>query len=94
VGTPVIQHDEAHARFICDAGGQEAYLAYAVRDATTVEFFTVYVPAAARGQGLAEAITRHAFAWAATHGLAVLPTCSYVRRLADADSGLKAATLP
>jgi predicted GNAT family acetyltransferase len=91
---PIIEHDAAGAQFVCRTDWGVAYLAYAVRDADTVEFFTVFVPPEARGRGLAEAITRHAYAWAATRALAVQPTCSYVRRLAATDPTLEAATRP
>jgi predicted GNAT family acetyltransferase len=90
--TPIIEHDEGGARFVCRTDWGDAYLAYAVRDAETVEFYTVFVPPQGRGRGLAEAITRRAFAWAADQAMAVHPTCSYVRHLAATDADLRAET--
>lgn len=87
-----IRHDETLARFTVEVADQTAYLAYVVRDPGAVEFYRVFVPPAARGQGVAERITRRAFAWAAKQDLTVIPTCSYVRRLAETHLDLAART--
>ena len=69
-----IHHDPDLQRF----HDGEAFLAYRRPAEGIIEFFSVQVPPARRGEGLAGHLARAAFAYAADQGLLVRPTCSYV----------------
>lgn len=87
-----ITHDESASKFFVVIDGAEAHLVYRRVDADTVDFVHTFVPPEHRGRGIAEALVRHAFAFARTHGLHVIPSCWYVRRLAERDPELGALT--
>ena len=72
--TPNIRHDPDHQRFI---DGQ-AQLTYRRLNPGLIDLVSVQVPPEQRGGGLAGALTRAAFAYAAQEGLTVRPTCSYI----------------
>ena len=69
-----IQHDPQQKRFVDGA----AYLAYRRPSADLIDFVSVQVPPERRGAGVAGALTRAAFAYAAVQGLTVRPTCPYI----------------
>jgi predicted GNAT family acetyltransferase len=87
-----VRHDRDASRFVVELDGAEAYLRYRQVDEDTVDFRSTFVPQEFRGRGLAERIVRAAFAWAATEALRVIPSCSYVQRLAGHDPDLAART--
>ncbi len=75
----VIRHDPDRRRFVASIGGEEAYLVYTVAGARTLDFTRTYVPDALRHQHIGEAIVKHALAYAAANGYAVIPTCPFVK---------------
>jgi predicted GNAT family acetyltransferase len=87
-----IRHDEEQGRFVAEMDGDEAYMTYSRIDERTVDFRHTFVPRVLRGRKLAERLVREAFRWAEAEGYGVIPTCSYVRRLSEADPTLEALT--
>jgi len=73
-----VRHDPAAGRFYVDLDGSTAYLAYTQVDDRTLDLRHTFVPDALRGRGLAAQIVRFALDYARSHGLRVIPTCSYV----------------
>ena len=73
-----IQHSEGDKKFFMLIGGEEAQLLYR-KDGKTIDISRVFVPEAARGQGLAEQLALAAFAWAKKYGYSIVPTCPYIR---------------
>ena len=76
---PPIHHDEARGRFYINLGSSQAFLRYSRAGPRVLDFTSTYVPAQHRNRGLGAQIVRHALAYARTHGLEVIPTCSFVR---------------
>jgi predicted GNAT family acetyltransferase len=81
--SPEIQHDEPAGKFFTILEGREAHLTYKVVDEHALDFRHTYVPVELRGRGLAKALVAAAFAHAGERGYRVIPTCSFVRWLAD-----------
>ena len=75
-----VEHDEAGNRFFVRVGDDEAELAYSRVGPKLIDVQHTFVPASARGQGLAEALASAAFAYAREQGFRVVPTCPFVRR--------------
>jgi predicted GNAT family acetyltransferase len=73
-----ITHNEAETQFETTVDGLLCVAAYR-RSPGMVDFHHTGVPRALEGRGIAAALVREALAWAAAEGLAVRPTCSYVR---------------
>lgn len=69
-----IRHEPDHQRF----SDGDAQLTYRLPAAGLIDLVSVQVPPERRGEGLAGALTRAAFAHAAEQGLTVRPTCSYI----------------
>lgn len=77
IPSPEIRHNPARHRFEADAGGGLAACVY--EDAGDRWVLThTYVPAAARGLGLAERLVRATLAEARARGRKIVPACSYV----------------
>jgi uncharacterized protein len=73
-----IHHDvEAH-RFEARLAAGTAVLAYAPAGEGVLEIYSTYVPAAARGQGVAAGLVEAALAYARAGGYRVIPSCWYV----------------
>lgn len=75
-----VEHDEEGGRFFVRVDDDEAELAYARVGPKLIDLQHTYVPASARGHGLAEALAAAAFDYAKEHGYRVIPTCPFVRR--------------
>jgi predicted GNAT family acetyltransferase len=73
-----IRHQSDTHRFIGDTPSGHAVLAYAPAGNGVLEFYSTYVPAAERGQGLGGELVQAAVAYAREHGLRIIPTCWYV----------------
>lgn len=73
-----VQHNPAASRFEATVDGQLCVAAYR-RGADVVDFHHTGVPRALEGRGIAAALVQAALAWAVAEGLAVRPSCSYVR---------------
>ncbi|MEX8495839.1 GNAT family N-acetyltransferase [Sphaerotilus sp.] len=77
--TPIsVVHNEPAARFEAMVDGQLCVAAYR-RSPGVVDLNHTGVPRALEGRGIAAALVQQALAWAETEGLAVRPSCSYVR---------------
>lgn len=79
---PAIRHDHGR-RFWLELSGEVAYLAYRFVDERTVDYASTWTPPPLRGRGVATRLARHALAWAAEHGLSVIPSCWFVRKVMD-----------
>jgi predicted GNAT family acetyltransferase len=75
-----VEHDEEGSRFVVRMDGEEAELAYTRVGPRLIDLQHTYVPASARGHGVAEELATAAFAYARQHGYRVVPTCPFVRR--------------
>ena len=73
-----IEHDIEGRRFLAELPSGTALLAYAPSGDGVLELYSTYVPAAARGQGVAAALVEAALAHARLEGYRVIPTCWYV----------------
>lgn len=71
-------HNEPASRFEATVDGLLCVAAYR-RTSGVVDLNHTGVPRALEGRGIAAALVREALTWAATEGLAVRPSCSYVR---------------
>jgi predicted GNAT family acetyltransferase len=80
-----IQHDEgAHKFFVLAATGQEARLTYTLTPGSggsggIMDLRHTFVPDSFRGQGTAGRLATTACEFAASRGLSIVPTCSYIR---------------
>jgi predicted GNAT family acetyltransferase len=78
-----IQHDGAASQFTMDVDGQTAYLAYRLLDDHTIEYYSTFVPPELRRRDIGGTLVRHALAYAAERGLAVIPSCWFVKRVME-----------
>ena len=76
-----VSHDNEGQRFVATMpGGTEAVLQYGYFTDGVLNLEHTEVPAAARGQGLADALIRAALAYVREQGLAVMATCPFAQR--------------
>lgn len=73
-----VVHNAEASRFEATVDGQLARCDYRLRDGVMLMHHTE-VPAALEGRGIAAALVRTAFEYAAKEGLRIRPMCSYVR---------------
>ncbi|MDZ7858373.1 GNAT family N-acetyltransferase [Sphaerotilus sp.] len=73
-----VTHNEAASRFETTVDGLLCVAAYR-RSPGLVDFHHTGVPRALEGRGIAAALVQAALEWATAEGLAVRPSCSYVR---------------
>lgn len=73
-----VVHNAAAARFEATVDGLLCVASYR-RSGDLVDFHHTGVPRALEGRGIAAALVHEALTWAATQGLTVRPSCSYVR---------------
>jgi uncharacterized protein len=78
-----IVHDTDHQRFTHERDGHTSYLAYRRLDERTVDFVSTYTPPALRGRGIAARVVKQALEWAEAEGLAVVPSCWFVREYVE-----------
>lgn len=71
-------HNAVANRFEATVDGLLCVASYR-RTGDLVDFHHTGVPRALEGRGIAAALVREALTWAATQGLTVRPSCSYVR---------------
>jgi hypothetical protein len=74
-----VEHDEPGSRFVVHVDGDVAELAYTIVGPKLIDLQHTYVPASARGQGVAEALAEAAFEYARDQGYRVVPSCPFVR---------------
>jgi len=76
------KHDTDTRRFVIAHPEGYAELTYKLESSVMLITHT-FVPTSLRGQGVAEALTRTALAWASQTDLRVIPQCSYVARFIE-----------
>ena len=76
-----VKHDATTGEFYLETEDGKAFLCYRI-DENYVDFFHTFVPPGLRGKGVAEQIVAKGFAYAQQQQLQVLPSCSYVKKLA------------
>ncbi|HXE58992.1 MAG TPA: GNAT family N-acetyltransferase [Gemmatimonadales bacterium] len=74
-----IEHDVGEGRFYTRLPAGEALLAYRPVEAGVLDYYLTFVPAEARGRGIADALVREAVSYARTNGFRIVPSCWYVR---------------
>lgn len=74
-----VMHDAQNRKFTLIQDGQEALLAYALRDDRVMEFTRTYVPEALRGGRIAAQLAAAGLQYAVANGYRIMPTCSYIR---------------
>lgn len=75
-----VDHREGEQRFVVRLGNEEAEMEYARPGRGLMDIQHTYVPASARGRGVAEALATAAFNYARERGDRVIPSCPFVRR--------------
>lgn len=79
-----IEHEPEERRFVARVEGGEARLEYAAPREGVIDLVHTFVPRAARGEGVGEALVERALDHARSEGLKVIATCPFVRAwLAD-----------
>ncbi len=73
-----IEHDRAGQRFVARLPEGAAFLAYQSLDGGTLDLYSVQVPAAASGRGIAALLVAEAMGHARAEGYRIIPSCSYV----------------
>ena len=81
-GGITVSQNPAENRYEALVQGQQCVAEYVVRDGRLI-FTHTFVPAALRGQGIAEQLVRFALDDARSKGFKVTPACSYVARFID-----------
>lgn len=74
-----VEHDQKRNRFIVRIGDEDAELTYARVGPKLIDLQHTFVPDAARGHGVAEALAKAAFDYARERNYRVIPTCPFVR---------------
>jgi predicted GNAT family acetyltransferase len=74
-----VQHDPEHSRFLLPLPAGDAQLVYAMVGDDVLNLQHTEVPPSAKGQGVGDALVRHALAYARERGLRVMATCPYVQ---------------
>jgi predicted GNAT family acetyltransferase len=74
-----VEHEMNAQRFVLRRDKGEAELTYARPSDDVLDLQHTFVPPPLRGQGLADALVRHAWEHAREHDLKIKPTCPYVR---------------
>lgn len=75
-----IHHDAEASQFVAEVEEGEAYLAYEEVAPGVWDLQHTYVSPAERGEGVGEALVRHALERARGGGVRVIPTCPFVAR--------------
>lgn len=78
-----VDHDSEARRFTTVVDGDDAYLAYEMLDAATMEATRTFTPRTSRGRGVAARLVRAALDHARERGWRVVPTCWYVAQWID-----------
>lgn len=73
-----IINDKSNNVFVAQLDDKEAYLRYAFRGESVIDFIYTYTPPELRGKGLAEKIVKAGFNHAKENNLKVIPTCPYI----------------
>ncbi|WP_347158092.1 GNAT family N-acetyltransferase [Pontibacter chitinilyticus] len=79
-----IIHEEQYQQFTLKLGEEDAELAYALPAAGEINFTHTFVPAVARGKGIATKLIEAGLAYAHEQGLKVKASCPVVARYLQA----------
>ena len=82
--TPTVRHDPQSHRFVADTADGEAVLEYVHAGPDVLDLQHTFVPEAARGDGVGEALVRAAFAHARREGQPGIPSCPFVHAWLEA----------
>jgi predicted GNAT family acetyltransferase len=74
-----VRHEPERSRFVVDLPEGQAELVYGEFAADVLDLQHTEVPAAARGQGVGDALVRAALGYARERGARVMATCPYVQ---------------
>jgi len=74
-----VRHDPDHSRFLVPLPDGDAQLVYAMFGDDVLNLQHTEIPPSAKGQGVGDALVRHALAYARERGLQVMATCPYVQ---------------
>jgi predicted GNAT family acetyltransferase len=75
-----VQHQHDKQQFSIDLATEQALLQYQLDEAQQqINFYRTYVPASARGQGLAKLLVEAGLNWAKTQQYQISSSCSYVQ---------------
>lgn len=81
---PDIQHHAQDQEFIATADNHRGELAYSLPAEGVIDFTHTFVDEALRGQGVAEALARHALDFARQQHLRVRTSCAYMQKFVQA----------
>jgi uncharacterized protein len=73
-----IEHDIKSHRFVARLPAGEAVLAYTPAGEKRLDFYSTFVPPAARGKGIAAQLVSTALDYARAEGFQVIASCWYV----------------
>ncbi len=88
-----IEHDSANRQFVARTDHGEAVLGYGETRDGALDLQHTFVPEAARGDGVGEALVRRALSYARDEDRRIIPSCPFVRSYLDDhpdDAGLVA----
>jgi predicted GNAT family acetyltransferase len=88
-----IHHDEVRHKFVARLGGREAYVRY-VRSGRTLKYTSTFVPSQHRHHGVGARLVEHALDYANEHGFEVVPSCPFVKWVADRNPAYRSVLAP
>lgn len=78
-----VENDEKGRQFHAEIDGHRAHLDYVKQQDGTLNLVHTEVDPALRGQGVGEALVRHALDAARSGGVKVIPTCPFVKKFVE-----------
>jgi len=80
---PVFRHEPEWEQFVAEVDGHRATLSYRRVAAGVLDFESTFVPTALRHRRVGTALVRHALDWARAEGERVVPSCWFVKVIAE-----------
>ena len=84
-----VQHLKEENMFVIPVGEERAHLKYHLQGDDVIEYYSTFVPDAARGQGLAKILVDAGMEFAKAENRKVKPTCWYVDKYFEKHPELK-----
>lgn len=84
-----VQHLTEENMFVIPVGDERAHLKYRLQEDNVIEYYSTFVPDAARGQGLAKVLVDAGIEFAKVENRKVKPTCWYVEKYFEKHPELK-----
>jgi predicted GNAT family acetyltransferase len=78
-----VENDEKGRQFHAEIDGHRVHLDYVKQPDGTLNLVHTEVDPALRGQGVGEALVRHALDAARSGGVKVIPTCPFVKKFVE-----------